>query len=40
MAFPHSLDLNEPHVMVCLHDPSHEHILGAVETCVRREGIA
>jgi hypothetical protein len=40
MAFPHTLDLNEPYVVLCLDDLAGEHILGAVEAGFGRDGIA
>ena len=40
MAFPHALDLNEPCVVLCLHDLAGEHILGAVEAGLGRDWIA
>jgi hypothetical protein len=40
VAFPHTLDVNEPYVVLCLHDLPREDILGVVEPCCGRDGIA
>ena len=40
VAFPHTLDVNEPYVVLCLHDLAAEDELRVVETCFGRDGIA
>jgi hypothetical protein len=40
VAFPHTIDLNEPYVVLCFHDLPRKDILGAVEACFGRAGRA
>jgi hypothetical protein len=39
-ALPHTIHLNEPYVVLCVHDLPREDILGAVETFFGRVGSA
>jgi hypothetical protein len=40
VALPHTLDVNEPYVVLCLHDLPGEDKLRVVETCLGSNGIA
>jgi ribosomal protein L1 len=40
VAFPHTLDFNEPYMVLCFHDLAREDILGVVEPFGGRNGIA
>ena len=40
VAFPHTLDLDDPYVLLCLHDLPRKDVLGMVETCFGRNGSA
>jgi len=40
VAFPYTLDRNEPYVLLCSHDLARKHVLGAVETCFGSAGSA
>jgi hypothetical protein len=40
VALPHTLDVNEPYVVFCLHDLPGEDKLRVVETCLGSNGIA
>jgi len=39
-ALPHAFDVNEPYVVLCLHNLPAEHKLRVIEACLGRDGIA